>query len=729
MKRNRLLLTLPLIFLLSSCGNDVISSSSSDYSSTTETSSTTTETTTSSSDEKIPYSITHDVSDDYQINGLSSSYFANDIVSFSITLLNAQIEITEVKANDDILSIYGENMYSFTMPNEDVHIYVLTKNKEDVILNSTYSIKYDMGDRSTSYAFKDGENETLLNTFSLVKGEKLINSVSSFTKIYGGGYGGSGDNKWIKGDMLKFGTTSVNGEILLTLNQPISKIKISGYASSTSGKIRIGDATSLDWTAGSDNKTALITTSNFTVASKESTDANNVSSAEIEFEATTNLKIATTNTKPFYLTDIEFVLSDDQYFNVTWCNDDGSILEKDENVLFNTYPIYNGATPTKSDGDTNYIFIGWTPEIEVVTKDATYVATYIHVDETVTITWKNYDGTILEVDEYVKIGDIPTYDGETPSKESEGEKQFVFSGWSPNITPASVDQEYIATFEEAKLEDIKGVLPTKTGGYIEYGLYPQSHVKDETIISKLDQLQPTSINNWYLYNNEFYEKVTASVYNNETYTFNDSTNIENGKTYYFKCEPIRWKILENNSNEYFLLSDVLLSSYQYFDNYDNRMINNEIISPNNYKESSIRNYLNNDFLNKAFAISQDNILTTLVDNSGLSQDIANSQYKSENTNDKIFLLSYQDYLNTSYGFESTNVTTQKRVAKTSEYARATGAWSSKDASSLYAGSYWTRSPVNDLYYASYNVNSGGYISKYAVDGNSHSIRPALKINL
>ena len=66
---------------------------------------------------------------------------------------------------------------------------------------------------------------------------------------------------------------------------------------------------------------------------------------------------------------------------------------------------------------------------------------------------------------------------------------------------------------------------------------------------------------------------------------------------------------------------------------------------------------------------------------------------------------------------------------TSQYARSTGAWSSKDASSLYARSYWTRSPVNDLYYASYNVNSGGYISKYAVDGHSHSIRPALKINL
>ena len=113
MKRNRLLLTLPLIFLLSSCGNDVISSSSSDYSSTTETSSTTTETTTSSSDEKIPYSITHDVSDDYQINGLSSSYFANDIVSFSITLLNAQIEITEVKANDDILS--GQSTFMVEM--------------------------------------------------------------------------------------------------------------------------------------------------------------------------------------------------------------------------------------------------------------------------------------------------------------------------------------------------------------------------------------------------------------------------------------------------------------------------------------------------------------------------------------------------------------------------------------------------------------------------------------
>ena len=55
--------------------------------------------------------------------------------------------------------------------------------------------------------------------------------------------------------MLKFGTTSVNGYISLTLNEVIDKIKLTGYTTKVTNKIRVGDAYSSDWeTPDSDNK-------------------------------------------------------------------------------------------------------------------------------------------------------------------------------------------------------------------------------------------------------------------------------------------------------------------------------------------------------------------------------------------------------------------------------------------------------------------------------------------
>lgn len=43
-----------------------------------------------------------------------------------------------------------------------------------------------------------------------------------------------------------------------------------------------------------------------------------------------------------------------------------------------------------------------------------------------TITWKNYDGRVLEIDTDVASGTIPTYDGTTPTREDDEENFFYF---------------------------------------------------------------------------------------------------------------------------------------------------------------------------------------------------------------------------------------------------------------------------------------------------------------
>lgn len=70
--------------------------------------------------------------------------------------------------------------------------------------------------------------------------------------------------------------------------------------------------------------------------------------------------------------------------------------------------------------------------------------------DTFTITWQNDDGSVLEVDEKVMKGALPTYDGKTPVKQAPNEySNYVFKGFSPSVVVASKDQVYKALYELA----------------------------------------------------------------------------------------------------------------------------------------------------------------------------------------------------------------------------------------------------------------------------------------
>jgi len=66
----------------------------------------------------------------------------------------------------------------------------------------------------------------------------------------------------------------------------------------------------------------------------------------------------------------------------------------------------------------------------------------------VKVTWVNYDGTELEVDEEVPCGTMPEYNGETPERESTAQYHYNFIGWEPEVTEATEDIIYTAVFEE-----------------------------------------------------------------------------------------------------------------------------------------------------------------------------------------------------------------------------------------------------------------------------------------
>ena len=65
-----------------------------------------------------------------------------------------------------------------------------------------------------------------------------------------------------------------------------------------------------------------------------------------------------------------------------------------------------------------------------------------------TVTWKNWDGTILETDEKVLEGGIPDYGGAIPAKPSTQTVRYEFDGWEPSVTHVTGDTVYTAKFKE-----------------------------------------------------------------------------------------------------------------------------------------------------------------------------------------------------------------------------------------------------------------------------------------
>ena len=352
----------------------------------------------------------------------------------------------------------------------------------------------------------------------------------------------------------------------------------------------------------------------------------------------------------------------------------------------------------------------------------------VNENQKFTVTWKDENGNVLETDNDVALGSLPTYAGTALKKEKSDNTYYFFAGWNPSIEEVTSDVTYTAKFIELHTTGTKGKEPviSEDGKTVYYGFYPQTNVKDQSIISQLETLTPNS-NGWVEYSGEYYTKEKANVYNNETYKFDNGTTITHGSSYWFKCEPIQWNILSGEDGHINLVSTMLLDTSKYYDNYLNRTIDEDLVYSNNYKESTVRSFLNGEFYDKAFSINNSYVKEVVVSNSGETTDSNNNEYVSENTQDKVYLASYRDYLNSSYGFESTNGLSTSRSCKTTDYTRARGAWLNPTSENLNCSTYWTRSATSQYYYCAWNVNSAGYLSTYAVDGSNHCIRPCISI--
>ena len=263
----------------------------------------------------------------------------------------------------------------------------------------------------------------------------------------------------------------------------------------------------------------------------------------------------------------------------------------------------------------------------------------------------------------------------------------------------------------------------KVGDLIEFGSYPQSEVKDEALIAELDNMTKGWQSYGYysgtgeeIYDEELgmyiskdgpeqsdYMKFAEILYRGNRYravyfskyrpkrscftpTENKSAQDDDGyyinQIYYFKYEPLTWRVLDPDEG-YVMCNNVIdaqifqIYSYMKLESNGNDQKRYIFYNSKEYKNyccdwktSSIREWLNNDFYNTAFSqYEKEQIGKSYLENKCFNT----IEYDGAPTYDKIFVMSYFDVKNSKYGFNSDeHANDPARRLKSTDYAKCQG---------------------------------------------------------
>jgi hypothetical protein len=200
-------------------------------------------------------------------------------------------------------------------------------------------------------------------------------------------------------------------------------------------------------------------------------------------------------------------------------------------------------------------------------------------------------------------------------------------------------------------------------------------------------------------------------------------NYYTSNVYWFKYEPITWRVLDVQGSSAFLMADLVLDSQDYHYSRADRAIGGRTIYPNNYEHSHIRSWLNDNFYNTAFtAAEKARIQTTTVDNSAASTGYSYNKFACANTSDKVFLLSYAEATNASYGLS----TDASRQLQPSAYAQSQGVYTDTSYGDSY---WWLRSPSSSYVYDALSVSYYGNVNDINIYNTIIGVVPALWISL
>ena len=181
-----------------------------------------------------------------------------------------------------------------------------------------------------------------------------------------------------------------------------------------------------------------------------------------------------------------------------------------------------------------------------------------------------------------------------------------------------------------------------------------------------------------------------------------------------EIEPLMWRVLAVESGRALLITDKLIDCVRY----------HETDTKVTWETCSLRRWMNNEFINKAFSSSEQMLIVTVTIPNQKSGIFGLKEGNS--TSDKIFALSINE---AKKYFHNDN----DRMAAPTGYAKKQGCWT-RDNYSLPTGEktgwWWLRSPGDIGYDAAY-VGSSGYVLQNGadVDRNYGCVRPAFWLNL
>ncbi len=309
-----------------------------------------------------------------------------------------------------------------------------------------------------------------------------------------------------------------------------------------------------------------------------------------------------------------------------------------------------------------------------------------------------------------------------------------------------------------------------TGEYVLFGSYPQSQISDAELVKLLNvkagALPTASLKQawtaygyytigsnvtsfmWYqdlAHEGEIYRGVYFATYRpyvttGKTNSYQDDNGYQTNTTYWFKYEPMKWKIVTEANGVATLVSEVLLDSSEYRANYlfengkyyaidrSGKMIvdaNGEPVLANDYENSTIRTWLNDNTWDVTDTENRRNdsnsfFKTAFGDITGyVAADMLATFYT--NDEDAVFLLSIDEVI-TWLGNNASKALT--------DYAMCQGGYEVKNSKIDNCGYWWLRSTGSEVSgemadrVCADSSLYGGY-----VNNTSYGVCPAIRIQL